>query len=210
MSFTGEEFAQALASSTLPVVLAGMAKKGEDPHVILFAPGMSCAHWIPVPAKMIEKVDWLGKAPCQEHTHEYVRLTLKESTSPEAIVLASLLAGVSERGSHFQQGMLALPIDGQAGQAAGNHASHGGMGGQTQHGRPHRSIAPASPPVVLASLSLAEGHSLQFVEFKPGWTGTVEVGRTDCMFRPWVPRYGAWVAWIAIGMWPESRRRFRR
>jgi hypothetical protein len=186
MSFTGEEFAQALASSTLPIVLTGMAKKGEDPHVILFAPGASCAHWIPVPAKMIEKVDWLGKAPCQEHTHECVRLTLKRSTSPEAIVLASLLAGLSERGSHFQHGMVALPVEGQAGQAAGKHAWHGGMGGQTQHGRPHGSIGSASPPVVLASLSLAEGHSLQFVEFKPGWTGTVEVGRN----RVHVPAVG--------------------
>jgi ATP dependent DNA ligase domain len=39
-----------------------------------------------------------------------------QSTSPEATVLASLLAGVSERGSHPQHGMVALPVEGQAGQ----------------------------------------------------------------------------------------------
>jgi hypothetical protein len=93
-SFSGEEFAQALASDMLkePVVLPGMVKKSDDdPHVILFSPGMSCRHWIPIPVKMIDKVDYLGQVLCKDHTHHSVRITLNEPTHQEAKVLASFL-----------------------------------------------------------------------------------------------------------------------
>jgi hypothetical protein len=177
-TFTGEEFAQALESSTLQdqVALTGMAKKADDPSVILFAPGASCAQWIPIPVTMIEKVDWLGKAHCHDHTHEHVRITLAHNTSPEATVLASLLAGFSEGDSRHQHVTTAPPILAHAGHSEGMPAARGRTGGHGRPGHPPGIIA-GRPPVVLASVTLAEGHTLQFVEFKPGWTGTVEIGR---------------------------------
>jgi hypothetical protein len=169
-TFTGKEFAQALATGTLneAVVVTGMAKKADDPQVVLFAPGRTCTDWISIPVKMIEKVDWLGRAPCKDHTHDYVRLSLAQATSPEAKVLASLLARISDCGcgSLSQQAAPGTPfMQGFPGQSAGIPGSHRVM------------LAQARPPSALASFTLGPEHTLQFVEFAPGLTGTVEVGR---------------------------------
>lgn len=98
-TFSGAEFVEALASGSLaaPSVLTGMVKPAEDdPKSLLFATGTSCERWVPIPVGMIEQVEWLGTVGCRDHTHDYVRLTLKEATSAEGTVLASLLGGYAE------------------------------------------------------------------------------------------------------------------
>ena len=91
-TFSGEEFAEVLSSGTLQetVQLVGMAKKSDyDQDAILFAPGVSCLRWIPIPVSMIEQVDWFGKVACGDHMHDKVCMTLKECKGPEAAVLYS-------------------------------------------------------------------------------------------------------------------------
>jgi hypothetical protein len=92
-SFTGQEFASALAEGALkdPIVLTGMVKPAEDPEAVLFSLGSSCQQWVSIPVAMIEKVEWLGKVPCFEHRHDSVHLFLKEEVGPVARALANLL-----------------------------------------------------------------------------------------------------------------------
>jgi hypothetical protein len=168
-TFSGEEFAQALSTDTLreAVVVTGMAKKGDDSQSILFAPGKECGDWIPIPVKLIDQVDWLGKVSCKDHTHDYVRLRFAKITTPEAKVLESLLVrsldcGCGPPSDHNATGTPSM--QGVLGQRAGM------TGFQSR-------IPQASPPTILASLQLGQDHTLTFVEFLPGVSGSVEVGR---------------------------------
>lgn len=57
-NFTGAEFVKALKADTLKerIVREGMAKQNDkDTNSILFAEGIDCTNWIPIPVKMIEK-----------------------------------------------------------------------------------------------------------------------------------------------------------
>jgi hypothetical protein len=98
-SLTGEEFVRALSSQEgLPALssastIDGMVKPStaDVSKAVLFSPGTSCNVWIPVPASVIEKVDLLGKIPCRDHEHDYVRLPLKKPSNPETAVFADLL-----------------------------------------------------------------------------------------------------------------------
>ena len=99
-TFSGQEFARALSSGDLrgSVEITGMVKKSDgDSAVILFTPGASCGNWIPIPVDMIDRVERLGNAPCVDHAHEYVQITLKHVSGPEATILASLLRSYVER-----------------------------------------------------------------------------------------------------------------
>jgi hypothetical protein len=92
--FSGEEFALALVEGSLidPLVLTGMIKRSEtDSTILQFTPSTVCENWVPIPIKMIEAIDRISKVPCRDHAHEYVQLTLKEPTNPEAAVYAGLL-----------------------------------------------------------------------------------------------------------------------
>lgn len=92
--FTPEEFAKALAEGSLksPLVVEGLAKVSKQPdQYILFAPGTSCLTWVRVPLVMITKIEWLGKLPCRDHQHDFVRLFLREPKDQEALVFADLL-----------------------------------------------------------------------------------------------------------------------
>lgn len=98
-SFTGQEFVKALTSEgglSVPsdcLTLTGMVKSSSGGAVdsVLFSPGTSCAFWIPVPVKMIDRVDHLGKIPCRDHEHDFVRLRFKMPTTDEGRVLTELL-----------------------------------------------------------------------------------------------------------------------
>jgi hypothetical protein len=99
MSFTPDEFLAALAEDNFkqPVVLTGMVKKADDPDSVMFASGTLCQNWVKIPLKtMVERVERLGKVPCRDHTHELVRLYLKQPEGPEAGVLAALLRGTED------------------------------------------------------------------------------------------------------------------
>ncbi len=101
-SFTGEEFHRALASDslTLTAPLIGMVKAADEPDAIRFAPGTACKNWTAIPVTLIERVETLSQVPCDDHVHHLVRLQLKDSDTPEAAALGSLLRAVLElRGS---------------------------------------------------------------------------------------------------------------
>ena len=68
-----------------------MAKKSDTPNSISFAPGFSCAVWIPIPITLIEKVDHLGMIGCNDHQHDHVRLHFVNPTTEEGKALTDLL-----------------------------------------------------------------------------------------------------------------------
>jgi len=92
-TFSPADFVKALSTDTLkrPVILTGMVKKAEQLDALLFSPANSCLAWVSIPLEMIEKVEWLGKAPCKDHTHDLVNLVLKETDKGEASFFADLL-----------------------------------------------------------------------------------------------------------------------
>ncbi len=100
-TFGGEEFINMLSSNPnfllpstpLTLTLTGMVKPlAIDPlGGLMFSPGTSCAVWVSIPSKMIDKVDHLGKVSCREHEHELVRLHFKIPTNDEGRVLTELL-----------------------------------------------------------------------------------------------------------------------
>jgi len=110
--FTGEEFVKALTSERgipsagAPLALTGMVKAPTVSRTdsVLFAPGGSCQAWTPVPTKMILSVDHMGKVPCRDHEHEFVRLHLKTPDTDEGRALASLLRQVEGLGTQVQLG----------------------------------------------------------------------------------------------------------
>jgi hypothetical protein len=104
-TFSPEEFVTALRSSQglqLPVpalVLTGMAQQlpSEATDAFLFSPGSSCAVWVPIPAKIVDKIDYLGKIACKSHEHDHVRVHFKAVTHPEASPFAQLLSAQTQR-----------------------------------------------------------------------------------------------------------------
>ena len=96
--FTGTNFIKALAEGALKnyIIREGFAKQKEkDTNSILFSEG-DCTDWIPIPVKMIERVEFIRNMPCKDHEHPFVRLHLKSPTdNPEAEVFSHLLASSS-------------------------------------------------------------------------------------------------------------------
>jgi hypothetical protein len=97
VSYSAEDFMAALSSEeglslpTPPVIQIGLVDPDvRDGETIRFAVGMQCSSWIEVPLGIIDRVDYLGNQPCDQHEYPYVRLHL-EPTSDEGRVLASLL-----------------------------------------------------------------------------------------------------------------------
>jgi hypothetical protein len=84
ISFSGEQFAQDLAEGKLQelITLTGLVEPFEDSRFLHFSPGKSCLNWVRIPVEIIDKVDWLGKASCLDHTYDYVGLLLKKVDDP--------------------------------------------------------------------------------------------------------------------------------
>jgi hypothetical protein len=94
-TYSAQDFVKALGTNELDQTavmhLSGLVKlDATQPNVLLLAP-WGCGEWLPVPLALIEKVEDLGKRPCRDHVHRYVRVTLKDSRSPEAGLLRALL-----------------------------------------------------------------------------------------------------------------------
>ncbi|WP_424887245.1 hypothetical protein [Streptomyces sp. XH2] len=98
-TFTGEEFFQALSTDTVtvPLTLTGMAKTADAAGAIRFALGTACKDWITIPVPLIDHVEPLQHVPCDDHAHPLVRLTLKDTGTPEFTVLTSLLRLVRQQ-----------------------------------------------------------------------------------------------------------------
>lgn len=95
--------------SAAPVRLTGMVKKADGPEkAIRFAPGTNCAGWVTIPLDLIEGVEVLRTVPCRDHTHPFVKLTLKEPRSPEGKALFALL-GSMQNAPAAMSAMSAMP-----------------------------------------------------------------------------------------------------
>ncbi|MFO0967853.1 MAG: hypothetical protein U0793_20005 [Gemmataceae bacterium] len=95
-SFSIQDFIKALNEDRLKETFAleGMVKKADDPNTLMFAAGTSCRRWVSIPIDLITNVTWLGKVPCRDHTHDLVRLEMKEPQTAEARMLRDLLNAV--------------------------------------------------------------------------------------------------------------------
>lgn len=110
--FTGEEFVRALTlergilSPGAPLSLTGMVKAstGGETDIVMFAPFGSCISWTPVPVKMIQSVEHMGKVPCRDHEHEFVRLHLNTPDTEEGRALTGLLRQVESSGGQIEFG----------------------------------------------------------------------------------------------------------
>lgn len=111
-SFSGEDFAKALVEGSLkePLVLFGMVKSSEDPKVVLFSLGTSCQQWTSIPIEMVNKVEWLGKISCRDHTHDLVLLFLIDEGSPVIQAFAALLRSYASLLTELSQNQLTSNI----------------------------------------------------------------------------------------------------
>jgi hypothetical protein len=97
-SFTGSELEQALKDNTLvssSVSFTGMVKTSEKQAHVQFAIA-GCESWVDVPVSLIAQAEYLGKQPCKDHAHPWVRVSLKESKDPLAQLLNALLSQLSQ------------------------------------------------------------------------------------------------------------------
>lgn len=82
------------------ITLTGMVKKSDGKKKdgkeksIQFAAGRSCSNWVTIPLELIEDVEVLKSVPCKDHSHPFVRLTLKTPRTPEAKIFSAILEGV--------------------------------------------------------------------------------------------------------------------
>jgi len=108
-SMTGAAFLAALTQGTLkePVVREGMVKLDTtDPAAVLFAAGTACGSWTKIPVDMIDKVEYLTVVGCRDHTHPFIRLSLKEPPSDNTMarVLADLVRHTPQSERSVQSG----------------------------------------------------------------------------------------------------------
>lgn len=94
-----------------PLVLTGMVKRDDnDPNVVLFAPPNDCSRWLPIPQELIRRYEYLGRVPCQDHTHPLVHLYLSRPENREQEVYAA--ARPLERGARITAAAATGPFGG--------------------------------------------------------------------------------------------------
>lgn len=125
-SLTGREFFEELTSKkrkrvtrAATVGITGMVRKHAKgvrtalplprSPFLLFAPGTSCGDWLPVPLRLIDSVDRLGKTRCKNHQHDLVRIHLKAPTARDAKLFAHLLQRIQELPSPEEEAVGAEP-----------------------------------------------------------------------------------------------------
>lgn|GEM_PF-6850264 len=97
-SLTGPELEKALKENTFvssSVSFTGMVKTSEKPAHVQFAIA-GCESWVDIPVSLIDQAEHLGKQPCKEHAHPWVRVSLKESKDPLAQLLNALFSQLSQ------------------------------------------------------------------------------------------------------------------
>ena len=92
---TLEQFLKDLAGNTLGRIEHVAMVKPDDGKSggLLVAVQPGCERWIPLPAAVIDRVEYLETARCKDHTHPLVRLTLRmpPEDNPIAVLFAELL-----------------------------------------------------------------------------------------------------------------------
>jgi len=69
--------------------LTGAVKEHEQDHtLVLFSAGDDCTDWLSIPENLIEGYERHGTLKCNDHSHPYVTLKLREPSTPEAGVFA--------------------------------------------------------------------------------------------------------------------------
>lgn len=92
--YTGTSLEKALASKELDTpsfFLTGMVKSSKKSGQVSFTLS-GCDSWVDIPCEMIESAEHLGIQGCANHSHPLMRITLKQSGTPEGNLLYSLLS----------------------------------------------------------------------------------------------------------------------
>jgi len=92
-NYSPGEFIEKLKSDDFrsqSLIYTGMLKTAEDDKHLLFANGTYCTNWTAIPIDIIENIELVDVIPCKDHTHPLVHITIKEPTSEEAKMFASL------------------------------------------------------------------------------------------------------------------------
>ncbi|HSA99396.1 MAG TPA: hypothetical protein VLE49_02015 [Anaerolineales bacterium] len=92
-NYSPSEFMEKLAHDDFrpqSLVFTGMVKTAEDENHLLFANGADCANWTAIPLDVIENIELIDVLPCKDHTHPFVNISIREPTSDEAKMFASL------------------------------------------------------------------------------------------------------------------------
>jgi hypothetical protein len=80
MTITASEMIHAMNQGTLnpPLVLTGMVKPVDASNgTFMFSAGVLCLNWVEIDADSVEHVEVLYTARCGDHSHPFVRLTMK-------------------------------------------------------------------------------------------------------------------------------------
>jgi hypothetical protein len=99
-NYSASEFVEKLKSEdfgSASLVYTGMLKNAEDDQHLVFANNMDCSNWTEIPIDIIENIEFMQLVPCKDHKHPLVRMTIKEPTSEEAKMFASLARSVSSK-----------------------------------------------------------------------------------------------------------------
>ncbi len=93
--FTGKALESALKENSFEQVSAGtqlygMVKQSEKEGYISFTQS-GCDTWVDLPSTMIEQAEFIENRTCKDHSHPIMKITLKQSGSPEYNVLLALL-----------------------------------------------------------------------------------------------------------------------
>lgn len=73
-----------------PTTTEGMVMASETKDHIAFS-ASGCDNWVDLPIDMTAAAEQIGQAPCRDHSHPLMRLTLKVADDPDSKALASLL-----------------------------------------------------------------------------------------------------------------------
>ena len=93
-TLTGKEFFEQLNSNSLkqPLVIKGIVKKSEKDSEVLFKRVGGSSGWVSIPSSMVESVKIIKTFSREEASIAFVKLLLKEATTPEGEVLTELLS----------------------------------------------------------------------------------------------------------------------
>ena len=86
------------------LIIRGRVKAPNDADTqheyILLNVSDNCRHWMKIPLAMVESVEELGEAVCQDHAHPYVALTFGPPTSSEASTFATIAVAAQRATFH--------------------------------------------------------------------------------------------------------------
>ena len=90
--FRPGEFLNALRTSSLPFVLkyTGLMKADDQNEQSLLFFLSTCRSWTRLDHDAIERIEYLGMAPCGDHEHAVVRIEIKQPLTPEGQAIARL------------------------------------------------------------------------------------------------------------------------